>query len=172
MKPALLIDVDGVLCPFGGDCPDGYEKTPFADLDGWVYLCTDKERLPRLQRSFDLFWATAWEHRANEFLLPYLGLEDPLPVIEFNPPMPNPEGVPIGKFSDYTYPWKLPWIGQWAIDNPRPLVWIDDDCQGAAFTWAYKRTEAGIPTEAEYIKPENGLTDRHIENLEAWAAAS
>ena len=71
-RPLLLIDVDGVLCPFGSHCPEGYRLTE----DGpRVWVSERNARwLAELSGYFELVWATMWEHRANAVIAPLYGL--------------------------------------------------------------------------------------------------
>lgn len=171
-KPALLIDVDGVLCPFGADCPEGYSLVPLvAGEEHYNVSPQNGKRLARLAETFDLVWATGWEHRANEYLLEYHGLT-PLPVIEFWKPT---AGVKV-KMDGFTIEdkrykmahWKLPWIDAWASETGRPLAWIDDEIDHGTIVWAESRTEAGIPTLALTIPYASGLDDSHVDTLEGW----
>lgn len=157
MRPALLLDVDGVLCPF--DCPEGYTQYYLPEGD-WVYASSaNAERLNRLRHTFDLVWCTGWGSLANERLLDLHALESPLPVIDLTEP------VPVER--DLAH-WKLPWIEAWLAKRSRPVAWIDDEIEFATLAWADARTEAGKPTLALPIPPLTGLSDEHVKILEGW----
>src|SRR3954468_17534641 len=84
VRPALLIYVDGVLSPFGADCPEGYSLVPLPLLMEPIAISPQNAtRLERLAQTFDLVWCTGWEHDANEHLLEHHNLPAPLEVIEF-----------------------------------------------------------------------------------------
>jgi len=160
MRPALLLDVDGVLCPFGGECPEGYARHEFGDGE-WVYAArANGVRLSRLRKTFDLIWCTAWEHRANERLLDLHDLANPLPVIEFphaevfTKPEPRHRGH-----------WKLPWIDDWA--GYRPFVWFDDEIDADTTNWADRRSLTAA-TLALQIPFQTGLCDDHVVIAEEW----
>lgn len=172
-KPVLLIDIDGVLCPFM-EC-EGYEMFHLPEGD-WVWMSQKNgERLARLRQRFDLMWATAWEHQANERILAPLGLEDPLPYIDFTVerlgPLRRhillpPEGAQRRAQGGS---WKLAWIAQWGDESGRPLAWIDDDIHEDAIQWAQERADEGVRTLALRIPANTGLEDNHVEYLEVWA---
>lgn len=189
MRPHLLLDVDGVLCPFPGDQPEGYERyEPTLSTRGWDGLWVwvseaNKGRLATLSQHFDLTWATMWEDEANNTLLEVHDLT-PLPVVYFDHRHSHPdsehyiEGYPeiIGiqrRFSGYSIDpgirtFKLPFIKAWADHHKVPLAWIDDDMDTDVFEWAEARTEDGLPTLAIRTDPNVGLTDDHVVELEAW----
>ncbi len=158
MRPALLLDVDGVLCPFGADgIPDGYSR--YAIRENWAYLSpANAHRLARLRQHFDLRWCTAWGDQANQHLLDFHRLE-PLPLIRF-------EGR---KHDSRAAHWKLPWIKAWAKD--KPFAWIDDEINDEVVAWAERRTAKGQPTLALCIPYNEGLGDNHVLALEAWAVS-
>ena len=137
-RPLLLLDVDGVLSPFG--CPDGY-----VPIDEGVscYSPENIARLRRLAEAFDLVWATMWEHVANEVMAPIHELS-PLPVVEFD------EGGEL----DMEEHVKLPAIRRFV--GERPFVWIDDDIPLGARGWASVRRS---PTLLLETTPNVGLTD-------------
>lgn len=177
-KPVLMLDVDGVLAPFGTDewCPDGYYERRFGGMS--VYLSDhNATRLARLRQYVDLMWATAWEDQANELLLPSLSLEAPLPCIYFDHRIENrgegPEVQGASRrlketiFDPGVRTWKLPWIRQWAEMNPtRPFIWVDDEIDKDAFSWADERE---IPTLMLRANPCVGFTDAHADLIEQWA---
>lgn len=84
MKPLLLLDVDGVLNPMGRPAPDfrRYRCTIGDD----VYTVHLNPRHGRrllelaLVTGSELVWATTWEHHANDWIAPRIGLPS-LPVI-------------------------------------------------------------------------------------------
>lgn len=171
-KPVLLLDVDGVLAPFGAG-PDKLHTHAEHSVDAIsVWLHRDlKDMMQRLVQSFALIWGTMWENRANEHLLEPMGLEDPLEFIEFWRAVPGVEQ----HMNHVTYTdksiqsWKLPWIREWARQDGRPCVWIDDEALEDATEWAVKRTEGGIPALVIRTNPALGFIDEHLEELEAWA---
>ena len=146
VKPYLLLDVGGVLSPYGMSPPPDFEER---EVGGFWVVWTDAHapRLARLAEVFELVWATTWEQYANQALCPELGL-DPLPVIKFV----------RGK----TQTRKLDSVKAYVGD--RPAAWIDDDLYEDAFSWAAKRDEE-IPTLLVKATPFIGLTEDHVEQL-------
>jgi hypothetical protein len=152
-RPLLLVDVDGVLNPWlAVDCPPGFREYSFFPGER-VLLSEDHGRLLRdLSSSFELVWATAWEHRANRFICPVIALPE-LPVIEF----------PVAG-TDFFFR-KLPSVI--ASVGDRPCAWIDDEQHPAHRKWARDR---GVPTLIVDIDPAVGLTAAVAAELQAWAA--
>jgi hypothetical protein len=153
-RPILLVDVDGVLNPWhAASCPDGYQEYDFFHGERVLLSPGHGELLRSLSSSFELVWATAWEHRANLLICPVIALPE-LPVIEF--PLRAP---------DYLFR-KLPAV----IDSvgDRPLAWIDDEHQPDHYKWARDR---GVPTLMVDIDPALGFTADVARQLERWAAS-
>ena len=150
MRPFLLLDVGGVLSPYGLTPPPDFEER---EIGGFWVVWTDAHapRLQRLAAAFDIVWATTWEQYANQALCPALGLE-PLPVIRFA--------------RGQTQTRKLDSIKAWVGD--RPTAWIDDDLYEDAHSWASTRNET-VPTLLVQATPSIGLTDAHVEELLAFA---
>lgn len=174
-RPALLLDVDGVLCPF--DQAEGYTQYSYSARSDLQYIWISPAntlRLARLAETFDLIWCTGWEHQANEHLLELHGLEAPLPVIEFfRSAVP---GVTL-KFSGHSIEdnrfkmvhWKVPWIEAWAIENNRPFAWIDDEIEPGTVKWAEALSESSeIPILALPTASSQGMTDDHVDTLFTW----
>ncbi len=148
-RPYLLIDVDGVLNPFGtGRAPDGFARHELLGYDVWLSP-RHGLWLNGLATWFDLVWATTWEHDAPRLIAPILELPTDLPVIEFR----QSEGET----------WKLRDVARFA--GNRPLAWIDDDLFGDALAWADQRT---APTLLIRTSPNVGLVEQDVRRLEAF----
>jgi hypothetical protein len=124
-------------------------------VDGLPHCLADGcgERLVRLSESYELVWATGWEERANEHL-PYLlglGREYPTLMFDLEPQWGSAH-------------WKVSAIERFAGD--RPAAWIDDNFNEPCRSWARRRQ---APTLLVPTDPAVGLTDQHVEDLEAWA---
>jgi hypothetical protein len=153
-RPILLVDVDGVLNPWEAEfCPHGYAEFEFFPGER-VLLCPDHgELLKSLADSYELVWATAWEHNANRLICPVLGLPE-LPVVEF----------PLSGRDLYFR--KLPAVIE--VVGDRPCAWIDDVHLPDHHEWARER---GVPTLIVDIDPAEGFTTAVAEQLARWAAA-
>jgi hypothetical protein len=153
-RPVLLVDVDGVLNPWlAEDCPPGYGEYSFFPGERVLLSPGHGELLLSLERTYELVWATAWEHRANRLICPVLALPE-LPVIEF--PLDGRD----------LYFRKLPAVIEAVGD--RPCAWIDDEHRPDHYTWAERR---GVPTLIVDINPAEGLTSDVVVRLAEWAAA-
>lgn len=136
LRPVIALDVDGVVnagpteatVPHRVHVPaERVPKSPFirgygaTDMDVVVHLDpTVGAWITGLRRHADVYWATTWEHLANEVLAPLLGV-DPLPLamtVANNPPR-------FGYARDAdSVGWKASVLRE--RFNGRPLVWIDD----------------------------------------------
>lgn len=153
-RPILLVDVDGVLNPWEAEfCPVGYAEYEFFPGERVMLCPAHGELLTSLAESFELVWATAWEHNANRLISPVLGLPQ-LPVVEF----------PLSGRDLYFR--KLPSVIEAVGD--RPCAWIDDVHLPDHYEWARGR---GVPTLIVDIDPAEGLTRAVAEQLARWAAA-
>jgi hypothetical protein len=153
--PLLLVDVDGVISLFGferDDPPAGSWEL----VDGIAHYlsATAGQYLRELSRSFELVWCTGWEEKANEYLPRVLGLPGPLPYLSFD--------QAVGRANTH---WKLAAIDAYAGPD-RALAWIDDAFMPACFDWAGARSGQTLLIATE---PAVGLTDAHVEQLNAWA---
>jgi HAD domain in Swiss Army Knife RNA repair proteins len=155
LRPLLLVDVDGVVCPYADELADpaahGLELTTVGYARAWF---SDRiaERLQRLGASFQLVWCTAWEDQAAEFLAPLLGMPG-LPVIHFDEPAMDEHGH-----------WKWPAIEAFAGD--RPFAWIDDELGDDDDARAARHP---APTLLVRIEGTRGLGEVHVGQLEAFA---
>jgi hypothetical protein len=150
LKPLLLLDVDGVLCPISDRPPSpDYEKVGYL----WVSP-KNSDRVRSLQEGFEVHWATGWQHAANEIIAP----------IHMLPQFPV---MPI-RFATLDSPihWKFSDIMRYV--GKRPFAFVDDeiDIDGVKFAQARSHT---IPTLFAPIPPQIGLTDAHTEVLKEWS---
>ena len=151
----MFVDVDGVLSLFGFAEAPG----PFHWIDGVVHCIPPAggERLGRLAPRYELVWATGWEEKANEYLPHLLDLpERELPCLSFD-----------GQAVFGSAHWKLDAIDEYAGD--RPAAWIDDNLNEECREWARSRS---APTLLVQTESAVGITDDHVEQLEAWASAA
>lgn len=194
--PIVLVDVDGVLSPFG---------TPEPDAGGW----TDWDRHAfiggfHLAHSPTLFamirdlpaelrWVSSWGELANEILVPAFDWPAPVPVAA--------EMYPIDRFvtslvdgthtqvtdadTNDTWPnWK-PALVAATITEDRPVIWLDDDWAAPDPKWQnwdgdrpadpYTRLEELATTRGVAflgIAPERniGLTVDHLEQIHDFIA--
>jgi hypothetical protein len=168
-RPALLLDVDGVLNPLGPvragvpwTPPEGFERPKDRRLSR-VLLNPGLHApwLAELATEFDIEWATMWEHRANDLLSPIFGLDE-LPVHQFRQYQGHRhrhhghgvDGIKVNGFE----------LG--GLDPFRPVAWVDDDIEGVAERWAEDR-----PGETLLVVPDyqRGLERSHVDKLLAWA---
>lgn len=148
-RPYLLIDVDGVLNPFGMvGRPADYDRHHLLGFDVWLWR-RHGAWLDRLSTWFELVWATTWEHEAARLIAPRLGLPEDMPVIEFR----GSSGQTM----------KLPYVDRFVGD--RAAAWIDDDLWSDAFEWAEGRT---APTLLIRTSPAVGLTAEEARRLEEF----
>lgn len=159
VKPYLLIDVDGVLSPFGWDKPlAGYRQ-----IDHTYHLWLNDQHgdwIKSLMPHFDPVWATWWHHSANTYISPELGLP-PFPVIEF-------DSIKLVRYSLKSLrTWKLPSVVDFVGD--RPFAWIDDDLGEDVFAFAEERNMQGIATMPIKPRSSEGMTEEHIVTLEEFS---
>jgi hypothetical protein len=145
-RPLALIDVDGVLSPYGATtCPPGYEEHELFPGEELVRVHPGHGRLlQQLSEFADLTWATSWDEEANRLLAPLLGL-DPLPVIQCHM-------AHLGHYDKFSLVVR-------GVQN-QPLVWFDDLHSAAAVAWAAAREH---PTRLIHVDPAVGLASSDID---------
>lgn len=153
-RALLLMDVDGVLNPYAAaTCPAGFvEHWLIPDDPEPIRLCPEHGRwLVRLQKYFDLAWASSWGAETNRLLAPILGL----PALPFVA-MPDPPFDPA---------LKVPAVSAFVGD--RRVAWVDDELTEGAIAWAATRDPDA--TLLISVDPAVGLTQAITEELERFA---
>jgi hypothetical protein len=154
-RPLLLIDVDGVVCPYAHELVDRASLEIEQAVLGYSQVWLSRRiagQLRRLGELFQMIWCTAWEEHAAEYLGPYLALPD-MPVIHFDEPL-GEDGVH----------WKWPAIE--AFVGARAFAWIEDEIGSVDLTRAQSRA---TPTLLVRVEGTRGLQDSHVERLERFA---
>ena len=151
--PLLLVDIDGVLAPYGFDRPpSGFE--PFElfleDAEPTFLSEAHGEWLRALSNVYDMVWASAGGHRANKLLAPVLGLPD-WPHV----PYPQHNVAPAEK---------VPAIDAFLGD--RTCACLEDRMTPEAYRWAAQRFTC---TLLIHIEPTVGLTLATVDRLLNWA---
>lgn len=156
--PLLLLDVDGVLNPLGRRAPGfrRYEVT----VDGVVYtVYLNRRHGPRLlalaeETGAELAWATTWEHLANQWIAPRVGLPS-LPVIELGGDVFASRGVMF----------KTPHVADYV--KGRPFVWFDDAVGPLDVHYLREHPDVGDFLLIE-IDRDHGITDAHLDQAREW----
>ncbi len=151
--PLLFVDIDGVISLFGFE-PAAAPAGTWLNVDGVPHLisATASGHLLALAHVFDLVWCSGWEDKADEHLLPALGLPVRPPFLTFSAPTSAVH-------------WKLAAVERHAGD--RPAAWIDDAFDASCHAWAAARR---APTLLVATDPAIGMTDAHVGRLERFAA--
>ena len=169
MKPYLFLDIDGVLNvpvrPYRVHTidvtRDEMPRSPFVnEFRGDVI--TFSLYLPRAYRDwlgeladvYELAWATTWEHLANRYVAPLLGLGE-LTTVAF-----STLGLHQPTDTIETFKWRC----LLATSPERPFVWIDDDADVLS---RQHLLEPGAPHVALWAP--RGLTRQHVDALLAHA---
>jgi hypothetical protein len=153
-RPLLLVDVDGVLNPYGGPCPEGFDEHSLFPDDEPVRVRPAHGRwLHELATRYDLAWGSAWTAPDRALLAGVLDLPDFVGAVE----------LPSGRFDPAL---KVPAVDR--VAGERPTAWVDDLLGPEAYRWAADRP---APTLLVPVDPATGLHRDHVDQLLAWVAA-
>jgi hypothetical protein len=149
VAPLLLLDIDGVICVFGGANGGDYVL-----VDGVPRRLADNvaANLQQLAQRFHLVWASSWGAEANGELAPLLGLP-PLPHVAWETETGEAEHLKLADVARFV--------------GVRPCAWLDDDLDETCATWAAERS---APTLLVPVDPQTGLTMKRVGDLLAFAA--
>lgn len=153
-RPLLLLDIDGVLNPYGASHP------PHGYTDHQLFPSEEPVRVNPVHGAWiteagtvlQPAWASSWNDTANQLLAPLLHIA-PLPVVAM-PPSPFDPDEKVALIAAYA--------------QQRPAAWIDDLLTPQAHTWAADRAAPTLLIRAE---PMIGLTRESIDHVIAWATA-
>ncbi|MFF7655542.1 HAD domain-containing protein [Streptomyces sp. NPDC007983] len=153
-RPLLFLDIDGVLNPVLPT--DGF--TAYDILDFTVLLSvTHADWLRELSATYELVWATTWEHEANRHIAPLLELPR-LPVVEFTGYEPRPDDPKLPVL-DLLSGRKWAPILRYAAG--RPFAWVDDVMPERLVTRSrLRRDRLLLP-----VDPAHGLRREHVDRL-------
>jgi hypothetical protein len=153
-RPLLLVDIDGVLHPFGALArPEGFVEYGLDVVPGDdpVWLAAQHgEWLRELARDFEMAWVTGWAQDPN-LLCPLLGI-DPMPRVPM-PEIPFDPELKVGRVASFV--------------GDRSVAWVDDALGPSARQWASVRA---APTLLVDVDPAVGLTEHHVMEVRGWRA--
>lgn len=159
MKPLLLLDVDGVLAPFGATPTEGYPGYIYNE-DYRIHVSdANKERLATLTKHFDIHWCTAWGEDANDVISPLHDLPT-YPVVSLGSVATDIGG--FVQFHSTDTHWKASAIAAYVED--RPYAFVDDDIDDRGVQYAMERDKK-VPTLWLPVRCQIGLTDYHVGRL-------
>lgn len=110
----------------------------------------------------EIVWATTWNHDANTFIAPNVGLPSDLPMLEL--PDINSTDPWIGRPTT----WKLPTVAGWAAQHPdHRIVWFEDDLCSDARDWSKDHGNTLLVQPS----PNHGITRKHLDTVDAFLKA-
>ena len=160
-RPLLFLDVDGPLIPFGLP-PEELPVYPGPGADdshpGLARINPEHgRRLAAL--SCELVWATAWEHEANEWVAPRIGLPQ-LAVVTW----PSLSVADEERDERIGLHWKTRTLIDWAAG--RPFAWVDDELTAVDRAWV--RAHHPGPALLHRVDSSQGLAEDDFKVLGEW----
>ncbi|MBB5075368.1 HAD domain-containing protein [Nonomuraea endophytica] len=162
MKPLVLVDIDGVLNPLGRPSADFRRYRCVLEGETYTVHLNPRHGIWLLELAVragaELVWATTWEHHANEWIAPRLGLPA-LPVIRVAQDRPSEVGEMF----------KTPHVAEYV--RGRPFVWFDDLLFSADERYLRDHPDVGDFFLVQ-IDPKTGLTRQHFDLATEWLTLS
>lgn len=149
-KPILLLDVDGVLNVVGRDCKSREVRFEWCPGSFMSFYPT-KNAKPLLElawRLFDVRWLTTWGKGAN-LIARWAGLKEKRAIVDRG-------GLD----------WKVAAVARVSKSWKGPIAWIEDGISPEA-----KAIVAARGWSYFHCDPFVGVTEAHLKDLEAFAAA-
>jgi hypothetical protein len=160
-RPYLLLDVDGPLNPYRATTiPPGYAPHEIREGEKtWRLLLNPQHgvELNALAASYELVWATSWEHGANRLIAPRLGLPTDLPVIVWPA---GARSAPRRRPSSWKSQYVADWVGE------RRFAWVDDEV--SRFDRAYLSSRGLAEHLVHRVDASRGLVAEDFGVLRAW----
>lgn len=158
-RPALLLDVDGVINLFNqSHNSDRYERHQVGPYP-IKFRRTIGSTLLALGEHFTLVWCTMWDDLANTELAPLLGT----PAFPYIPCWDNAHECSAESNLHH----KVAMIELHMGDHP--FAWVDDEITGHDHSWALLRTGKVAPTTLVKTDGRVGLEDHQVNKLMVWA---
>lgn len=172
-RPLLYLDVDGPLNPYAAKArrrvgytlhkmlPPTWIAQSFQPpervkpLPVWLNPAHGP-KLVALAEHYDLWWATTWEHDANEWIGSHLGLPE-LPVVEWDHNR--------SRLNSHGAYWKTPQLIEHAAG--RPFAWVDDEITRR--DRSYVETFHDGRALLHRVEASLGLVDDDFTRLAEWA---
>jgi hypothetical protein len=127
-------------------------------LDFTVLLSvTHANWLHELSSTYELVWATTWEHEANRHIAPLLELPQ-LPVVEFTGYQARPDDPKLPVLDLFT---GRKWAPILRYAAGRPFAWVDDVMPERLVTRARLRRDRLLLQ----VDPAHGLRREHVDRL-------
>ena len=156
----ILLDVDGVLAPFGRPGPQWQAHRLTCQGETYNVLLNPEHGPVLLELAetvgADLVWATMWSHDANAHIAPLLGLPQ-LPVIDMR------EAVEPG--DDYRVHRKTPMVAEFV--QGRPFVWFDDELTRRDKVWLKAHPGVG-DFRLIHTGWQHGVSAKHFAQAREW----
>lgn len=151
-RPAVLLDIDGVLQVYSEVSPEGYVPEP--EYPWLAYNPLHGNWLRTINDLADIYYVSDWRGQAHD----QIGRRLQLPEFDWinNDPYRH-ERSAVARALAAT-----------ALFENRPLVWIDDELGSSELQWAHTREKQFAPTLLVKTEREQGLTYFQFNLILGW----